>query len=80
MRPEPEKATGFDEKDFSFPMSGIDYRYAFDIFSGNRDSYIEILRVIQEEGKVKPDYIRTLLEQKDFKNRSDALIRSFPRT
>ena len=64
----PEKTKGFTEEDFSFPMSGIDYRYAFDIFSGNRDSYIEILRVIREEGKVKPDYIRKCLEGKDFKN------------
>ena len=65
---EPEKTTTFTEEDFSFPMSGIDYRYAYDIFSGNRDSYIEILKVISEEGKVKPAQIRTLLEKKDFKN------------
>lgn len=65
---EPEKTTTFTEEDFSFPMSGIDYRYAYDIFSGNRDSYIEILKVIREEGKVKPAQIRTLLEKKDFKN------------
>ena len=64
----PEKTTAFTEEDFTFPMTGIDYRYAYDIFSGNRDSYIEILRVIHEEGKVKPAYIRKLLEEKDFKN------------
>ena len=64
----PDKNTGFSEKDFTFPMSGIDYRYAYDIFNGNRDSYIEILKVVREEGKTKPEYIRKLLDEKDFKN------------
>ncbi|MBR3039734.1 MAG: response regulator [Lachnospiraceae bacterium] len=58
----------FETKDFTFPMKGIDYRYAYDIFSGNRDAYIEILRCIQEEGKTKPDYISSLLEKKDYTN------------
>ena len=63
-----DKLKGFTEKDFTFPMKGIDYRYAFDIFSGNRDAYIEILKCIQEEGKTKPAYIRSLMESKDYKN------------
>ena len=64
----PDKLKGFSEKDFTFPMTGIDYRYAYDIFSGNRDAYIEILRCIEEEGKTKPAFIRRLLDEKDYKN------------
>lgn len=58
----------FDEKDFTFPMKGIDYRYAFDIFSGNRNAYIEILRCIREEGENKPEQLRKFIEDKDYKN------------
>ena len=60
--------TVFDEKDFTFPMKGIDYRYAYDIFSGNRDAYIEILKCIHEEGQKKPAQLRKFLEEKDYKN------------
>ena len=58
----------FDEKDFTFPMKGIDYRYAYDIFSGNRNAYIEILRCIREEGENKPEQLRKFVEDKDYKN------------
>ena len=63
-----KKNSGFDEKDFTFPMQGIDYRYAYDIFSGDRNAYIEILKCIADEGKTKPEMIRNLLEEKDYGN------------
>ena len=63
-----KKNSGFDEKDFTFPMQGIDYRYAYDIFSGDRNAYIEILKCIVDEGKTKPEMIRNLLEEKDYGN------------
>ena len=59
---------GFAKKDFSFPMSGIDYHYAFDVFSGNRDAYIEILKCIHDEGKTKPQELEKLIEAKDYEN------------
>lgn len=67
-RPGSKKKNGFDEKDFTFPMQGIDYRYAYDIFSGDRNAYIEILKCIVEEGKTKPELIAGLLEKKDYQN------------
>ena len=59
---------GFAKKDFTFPMSGIDYHYAYDVFSGNRDAYIEILKCIQDEGKTKPEELKKLLADKDYEN------------
>ena len=59
---------GFATKDFSFPMNGIDYHYAYDVFSGNRDAYIEILKCIYTEGKTKPDELKKYIAEKDYEN------------